>query len=82
MSDETQGKGGGRPEVLYLMSIPQIAELYGVNVASVRQWKLTPAVVVPLGKGRTLKLFWRADVEAYANSTRRLNRLQKPDEGK
>jgi len=37
---------------------------------------MKPAKVVPFGEGRQFKLFRRADVEAYANSARRQNRLK------
>ena len=57
------------------MSIPQIAELYGVSVAAVRQWQIDPACVIPYGKGRALRLYHRADVVAYAESAQRKNRL-------
>ena len=59
-----------------LLSIPQIARLYGVKAGSVRLWKMQPTETIILGAGRKLKLYRRADVEAYANSERRQNRLK------
>jgi hypothetical protein len=59
-----------------LLSIPQIARMYGINPASVRAWRLTPAKVIPFGSNGKFKLFRRADVEAYANSERRKNRVK------
>ena len=59
-----------------LLSIPQIAKLYGVNPAAVRAWRMKPAKVVPFGEGREFKLFRRSDVEAYATSERRMNRVK------
>lgn len=49
--------------------------MYGVKTGSVRLWKMQPAETIILGTGRKLKLYRRADVEAYANSERRQNRL-------
>ena len=43
-----------------------------------RQWRLKPAAILPFGTKGKLKLYRRADVEAYANSARRLARLPKP----
>lgn len=80
MGDSPESKGsagpGAEPGPDDLLSIPQIARMYGLNPAAVRQWRMKPAKVVPFGDGRQFKLFRRADVEAYANSTRRQNRLR------
>lgn len=77
MQDERDDKGeAAEPSPDDLLSIPQIARMYGINPASVRAWRLTPAKVIPLGSSGKFKLFRRADVEAYANSTRRMNRLK------
>lgn len=66
----------GEPGPDDLLTIPQIARLYGVKAGSVRLWKLQPAETVILGTGRKLKLYRRSDVESYANSERRQNRLK------
>lgn len=77
MQDEPAFKGSEpEPSPDDLLSIPQIARMYGVKPAAVRAWRMTPAKVVPYGEGRQFKLFRRADVEAYANSERRQNRLK------
>lgn len=68
--------GDAPPSPDDLLSIPQIAQMYGVNPAAVRQWRMAPAKVVPFGSNGVFKLFRRADVEAYANSERRQNRLK------
>lgn len=83
MSDEAQGKGlegAQRPQARRMLSVQDIAAMYDIRVEAVRQWKLTPAVTVPFGKGRKLRLYWEDEVIAYATSRRRLNRLPKPKE--
>lgn len=80
MDDSALRKGhNGEPHPDDLLTIPEIARLYGIGRSAVRQWKLKPAKLVPMGS-RTLRLYRRADVEAYATSERRLNRLPKPIE--
>ncbi len=69
-------RGSGEPGPDDLLTIPQIARMYGIKAGSVRLWKIEPAETVILGAGRRLKLYRRADVEAYANSERRQNRLK------
>lgn len=79
MDDSTLRKGhNGEPHPDDLLTIPEIAKLYGVGREAVRQWRLKPAAVLPFGTRGKLKLYRRADVEVYANSARRLNRLPKP----
>lgn len=71
-------KGGAQePSPDDLLTVPEIAKLYGIGRGAVRQWKLKPHTIIPMGN-RHLRLYRRADVEAYANSERRLNRLPKP----
>lgn len=79
MDDSTLRKGhNGEPHPDDLLTIPEIAKLYGVGREAVRQWRLKPAAILPFGTKGKLKLYRRADVEAYANSARRLARLPKP----
>jgi hypothetical protein len=77
--EKTNDFKGGVPEPSPddLLTIPEIAKLYGIGRSAVRQWKLEPHTIIPMGN-RHLRLYRRADVEAYANSERRLNRLPKP----
>ena len=78
MQDEPTFKGEeSEPGPDDLLTVPEIAKIYGIGRSAVRQWKLKPAKLVPMGS-RTLRLYRRADVEAYANSDRRQNRLPKP----
>lgn len=78
MQDEPTSKGCERgPGPDDLLTVPEIAKIYGIGRSAVRQWKLKPTKLVPMGS-RTLRLYRRADVEAYANSERRRNRLPKP----
>lgn len=71
-------KGGAQePSPDDLLTVPEIAKLYGIGRSAVRQWKLEPHTIILMGN-RHLRLYRRSDVEAYANSERRLNRLPKP----
>lgn len=77
MSEQSVPVGGAsEPSPDELLSIPEIARMYGLDPATVRAWRLVPAKVVPYGTRGQFKLFRRADVEAYANSERRQNRLR------
>lgn len=77
MQDEPTFKGGEpEPSPDDLLTIPQIARMYGIKEGSARLWKLKPAAIIPYGPKAKIKLFRRADVEAYANSERRQNRLR------
>lgn len=72
-------KGGAQePSPDDLLTTGQIARMYGITYAAVRQWRLEPFDVVIIGENRTVRRYRRTDVEAYASSARRQNRLPKP----
>lgn len=82
MDDSALRKGhNGEPHPDDLLTVGEVAAMYGITRAAVQQWKLRPAKLVPWGRGK-LRLYRRADVEAYASSARRLNRLPKPTKPK
>ena len=60
-----------------LLLVADIMAMYGISRSAVRQWRLKPFDRVRIGSSRYVLRYRRADVEAYAGSTRRLNRLPK-----
>lgn len=78
MDDKMARKGEApAPSPDDLLSTQDIMEIYGISRSAVRQWRLAPAKEVPFGKDRVIRFYWRHEVEAYAQSQRRLNRLPK-----
>lgn len=50
-----------------LLTVMEIARLYGISHQAVRRWKLKPAFRVPWGR-RWQPLYLAADVEAYVST--------------
>ena len=80
MQDEPTFKGeASEPGPDDLLTTQDIMAQYEISRSAVRQWRLKPAQEIRYGEkqNRTLRLYRRADVEAYAASQRRVNRLPK-----